>query len=38
MVSWMTWASLPMNDGWNSTSGQRKRSLPTAMTLPSGSS
>merc|ERR1711977_337894 len=31
-------ASLPMNEGWNSTSGQRKRSLPMTMTLPSGSS
>jgi hypothetical protein len=38
MVSWMPAASLPMNEGWNSTSGQRKRSLPMVMTLPSGSS
>ena len=36
--SWMPDASLPMSDGWNSTSGVRKRSLPTVMTLPSGSS
>merc|ERR1712031_42939 len=38
VVSWMPLASLPMNCGWNKTSGQRKRSLPTVMTLPSGSS
>merc|ERR1740121_3017975 len=36
--SWMPDASLPMNEGWNSTSGQRKRSLPITITLPSGSS
>merc|ERR1712083_948326 len=38
VVSWMPLASLPMKLGWNSTSGQRKRSLPTVMILPSGSS
>merc|ERR1711990_1138069 len=38
VVSWMPLASLPMKDGWNNTSGQRKRSLPTVMMLPSGSS
>merc|ERR1719253_1717584 len=37
-VSWMPLASLPMNDGWNSTSGHRKRSFPTVIKLPSGSS
>merc|ERR1719199_412372 len=36
--SWTPDASLPMKDGWNRTSGQRKRSLPTVMMLPSGSS
>ena len=36
--SWMPDASLPMKDGWKRTSGQRKRSLPMTMTLPSGSS
>merc|ERR1719213_645370 len=38
VVSWTPDASLPMNDGWNRTSGQRNRSLPTVMMLPSGSS
>merc|ERR1719263_133225 len=38
VVSWTPLASLPMKEGWNSTSGQRKRSLPTVMMLPSGSS
>ena len=38
MVSWMPLASLPMKLGWKRTSGQRKRSLPITMTLPSGSS
>merc|ERR1712193_50476 len=37
-VSWMPLDSLPINEGWKSTSGQRKRSLPTVMMLPSGSS
>merc|ERR1719298_138093 len=38
VVSWMPLASFPMKLGWKSTSGQRKRSLPTVMMLPSGSS
>merc|ERR1711988_189567 len=38
VVSWMPLASLPMKDGWKRTSGHRKRSLPTVMILPSGSS
>merc|ERR1740138_410544 len=38
VVSWMPLASFPINDGWKSTSGQRKRSLPTVMMFPSGSS
>merc|ERR1712029_234263 len=38
VVSWMPLASLPTKLGWKSTSGQRKRSLPTVMMLPSGSS
>merc|ERR1712019_221672 len=38
VVSCMPLASLPMKLGWKSTSGQRKRSLPTVMILPSGSS
>merc|ERR1712046_114890 len=38
VVSWMPLASLPTKLGWNSTSGHRKRSLPTVMMLPSGSS
>merc|ERR1719498_2104766 len=37
-VSWMPLASLPMKLGWKRTSGQRKRSLPTVIKLPSGSS
>merc|ERR1711907_226999 len=36
--SWIPEASLPMNEGWKSTSGHRKRSLPITITLPSGSS
>merc|ERR1712003_433769 len=38
VVSCMPLASLPMKLGWKRTSGQRKRSLPTVMMLPSGSS
>merc|ERR1719375_1627935 len=38
VVSWIPLASLPIKLGWNRTSGQRKRSLPTVMMLPSGSS
>merc|ERR1719478_1458846 len=38
VVSWIPLASFPMKLGWKSTSGQRKRSLPTVITLPSGSS
>merc|ERR1712223_2323081 len=38
VVSWMPLASLPTKLGWNDTSGQRKRSLPTVMMLPSGNS
>merc|ERR1711971_889191 len=38
VVSWMPLASFPIRLGWKSTSGQRKRSLPTVMMLPSGSS
>merc|ERR1719384_1693985 len=38
VVSWMPLASLPTKLGWNKTSGQRKRSLPTVIMLPSGSS
>merc|ERR1719436_2319400 len=38
VVSWMPLASLPMKLGWKSTSGQRKRSLPTVIMLPSGNS
>merc|ERR1711977_385531 len=38
VVSWMPLASFPMKLGWKRTSGQRKRSLPTVMILPSGSS
>merc|ERR1711900_129838 len=38
LVSWMPLASLTTKLGWKSTSGQRKRSLPTVMMLPSGSS
>merc|ERR1712054_215052 len=38
VVSWIPLDSLPMKDGWKSTSGQRKRSLPTVMMFPSGSS
>merc|ERR1719352_1675503 len=34
VVSWIPLASLPMKLGWKSTSGQRKRSLPTVMMLP----
>merc|ERR1712226_1125776 len=38
VVSWIPLASFPIKLGWKSTSGQRKRSLPTVMMLPSGSS
>merc|ERR1712124_83136 len=38
VVSWIPLASFPIKLGWNRTSGQRKRSLPTVMMLPSGSS
>merc|ERR1711908_25972 len=38
VVSWIPLASLPTKLGWNNTSGQRKRSLPTVIMLPSGSS
>ena len=38
VVSWMPMASLPTKLGWKSTSGQRKRPLPTVITLPSGCS
>eukprot|EP00971_Amphidinium_carterae_P141444 2802730-Amphidinium_carterae.1 len=38
VVSWMPLASLPMKLGLKSTSGQRKRSAPTVMMLPSGNS
>merc|ERR1712014_407609 len=38
VVSWIPDASLPTKLGWKSTSGQRKRSLPTVMMLPSGNS
>merc|ERR1712185_397292 len=38
VVSWMPLASLPTKLGWKRTSGHRKRSLPTVMMLPSGSS
>merc|ERR1719222_1384101 len=38
VVSWIPLASLPMKEGWKRTSGHRKRSVPTVMMLPSGSS
>merc|ERR1719390_172364 len=38
VVSWIPVASRPMNCGLNSASGQRKRSAPTVITCPSGSS
>merc|ERR1719326_729061 len=38
VVSCTPLASLPMNDGWNKTSGQRNRSLPTVIMFPSGNS
>merc|ERR1719512_359663 len=38
VVSWIPLASFPIRLGWKSTSGQRKRSLPTVMMFPSGSS
>merc|ERR1719213_196871 len=38
VVSWMPLASLPTKLGWKSTSGQRKRSLPTVIMFPSGNS
>merc|ERR1711868_129736 len=37
-VSWIPLASLTMKLGWNNTSAQRKRSAPTVMMFPSGSS
>jgi hypothetical protein len=37
VVLWMPLASLPMKPGLKSTFGQRKRSLPTVMILPTGS-
>ena len=36
VVSWMPALSRPIIDGWNSTSGQRKRSLPMVMTWQEG--
>ena len=33
--SWMPDASLPMRDGWKSTSGHLNLSLPITITLPS---
>merc|ERR1712061_287478 len=38
VVSWIPLASFPTKLGWNNTSGHRKRSLPTVMMFPSGSS
>merc|ERR1719269_252697 len=38
VVSWIPLASFPTKLGWNRTSGHRKRSLPTVMIFPSGSS
>merc|ERR1719220_1797251 len=38
VVSWTPLASFPMKLGWKSTSGHRKRSLPTVIMFPSGSS
>merc|ERR1719361_75923 len=38
VVSWIPLASLPTKLGWKRTSGHRKRSLPTVMMFPSGSS
>merc|ERR1719203_94541 len=38
VVSWIPLASFPIKLGWKSTSGQRKRSLPTVMMFPSGNS
>merc|ERR1712137_1275221 len=38
VVSCTPLASLPTKEGWKSTSGQRNRSLPTVMMLPSGNS
>merc|ERR1712024_92142 len=38
VVSWIPLASFPMKLGWKSTSGHRKRSLPTVIMLPSGNS
>merc|ERR1711977_244557 len=38
VVSWMPLASFPTKLGWKRTSGQRNRSFPTVMMLPSGSS
>lgn len=36
VVSWMPALSRPIMDGWNSTSGQRNRSLPMVMTCADG--
>lgn len=38
VVSWIPGDSIPMREGWKSTSGQRNRSAPMVMTCPSGSS
>merc|ERR1719281_1585372 len=38
VVSWIPADSIPMNDGWKRVSGHLKRSFPTVMTCPSGSS
>ena len=38
MVSWIPIASLPTKLGWNSTSGQRNRSLCKETMFPSGNS
>jgi hypothetical protein len=38
LPSWTPTISIPKKEGWKMASGQRKRSLPTVMTCPSGSS
>merc|ERR1719192_1654410 len=38
VVSWIPAASIPRKDGWKRASGHLKRSFPTVMTCPSGSS
>uniref|UniRef100_A0A0A9H2B3 Uncharacterized protein n=1 Tax=Arundo donax TaxID=35708 RepID=A0A0A9H2B3_ARUDO len=38
VASWMPGASMPMKDGWKSTSGHLNLSAPIVMTWPSGSS